>query len=293
MTISESEKILLEKYIRLAIEEDQTDPAGKIPTGDHSALSSIGANKEGKAKLLVKSEGILAGVELAKMICDAFGSDLVLEQLMEDGTAMKTGDIAFFITGKERSILGAERIILNCMQRMSGIATLTNSYSKLIAGTNARLLDTRKTTPNFRVFEKWAVRIGGGHNHRFGLYDMIMLKDNHIDYCGSVAKALLTAKKYQEANNLNLKVEIETRNLYDVKDALETGFCDRIMLDNFSVENTYKAVELVSGKVETESSGGINKETIRSYAETGVDFISVGALTHSSVSLDLSLKAVI
>jgi nicotinate-nucleotide pyrophosphorylase (carboxylating) len=293
MTISESEKILLEKYIRLAIEEDQTDPAGKIPTGDHSALSSIGANKEGKAKLLVKSEGILAGVELAKMICDAFGSDLVLEQLMEDGTAMKTGDIAFFITGKERSILGAERIILNCMQRMSGIATLTNSYSKLIAGTNARLLDTRKTTPNFRVFEKWAVRIGGGHNHRFGLYDMIMLKDNHIDYCGGVAKALLTAKNYQEANKLNLKVEIETRNLYDVKDALETGFCDRIMFDNFSVENTYKAVELVSGKVETESSGGINKETIRSYAETGVDFISVGALTHSSVSLDLSLKAVI
>ncbi len=293
MTISESEKILLEKYIRLAIEEDQTDPAGKIPTGDHSALSSIGANKEGKAKLLVKSEGILAGVDLAKIICDAFGGDLILEQLMEDGAAMKTGDIAFFITGKERSILGAERIILNCMQRMSGIATLTNSYSKLIAGTNARLLDTRKTTPNFRVFEKWAVRIGGGHNHRFGLYDMIMLKDNHIDYCGGVAKALLTAKNYQEANKLNLKVEIETRNLYDVKDALETGFCDRIMFDNFSVENTYKAVELVSGKVETESSGGINKETIRSYAETGVDFISVGALTHSSVSLDLSLKAVI
>ena len=293
MIISKSEQRLLNKYIRLAIEEDQADPLGIIPVGDHSARASIDSSKQGKAKLLVKSDGILAGVELAKMICAHFGGDIQIEQLMHDGDIMKKGDVAFFLSGKERALLGAERIILNCMQRMSGIATITKSYSDLIQGTNARLLDTRKTTPNFRVFEKWAVRIGGGHNHRFGLYDMIMLKDNHIDYCGGVAKALLAAKKYQDENKLNLRVEIETRNLDDIKEALETGCCDRIMFDNFSVDQTYDAVKLVSGKVEAESSGGINKETIRAYAETGVDFISVGALTHSYHSLDLSLKAVV
>jgi len=293
MIIAEREQILLDKYIKLAIAEDQSDPLGVILSGDHSALSSIDKSKTGKAKLLVKSDGILAGVELAKMICEAYDGDLKMEQLMNDGDAMKTGDIAFYISGQERAILGAERIILNCMQRMSGIASITHFYTNLIKGTNAKLLDTRKTTPNFRVFEKWAVRIGGGHNHRFGLYDMIMLKDNHIDYCGGIAKALQAANAYQQQHNLHLKVEIETRNLEDVKEVLEAGYCDRIMFDNFSVDQTSEAVKLVAGKLETESSGGINKETIRAYAETGVDFISVGALTHSYHSLDLSLKAVV
>lgn len=289
--LNERDKILVEKYIRLALEEDSTDPTGTILSGDHSSLSAVPAEKTGRAKLLVKSNGILAGVELAKIICEIVDTDLRVEFLMKDGDKMKVGDIAFYVSGNDRSILTAERIILNCMQRMSGIATLTSQYVKAVAGTNAKVLDTRKTTPNFRVFEKWAVRIGGGYNHRFGLYDMIMLKDNHVDYNGSIEKAILATKSYKEKHNLSIPVEVEARTISDVEEILKTGFVERVMFDNFSVENTAKAVALVIGKIETESSGGINLQTIRAYAETGVDFISVGALTHSSISLDLSLKA--
>ncbi|MBL7799796.1 MAG: carboxylating nicotinate-nucleotide diphosphorylase [Chitinophagales bacterium] len=292
MSLSVAERLLVDKYILLALEEDACDPTGKILVGDHSTLSSIPAEKAGSAKLLVKADGVLAGVELAEIICGLVDKDIRFEQKMNDGDSMKKGDIAFFLHGRDRSILTAERIILNCMQRMSGIATTTKQYVDLIAGTKAKVLDTRKTTPNFRVFEKWAVRIGDGHNHRFGLYDMIMLKDNHIDFCGGIKKAILAVKSYQEENGLQLPVEVETRSLQDIQEVLETGFATRIMFDNFSVENTYKAVELVSGQFETESSGGINLSTIKGYAETGVDFISVGALTHSSISLDLSLKAI-
>lgn len=292
MSLSAAERLLVDKYILLALEEDACDPTGKILVGDHSTLSSIPAEKAGSAKLLVKADGVLAGVELAEIICGLVDKDIRFEQKMNDGDSMKKGDIAFLLHGRDRSILTAERIILNCMQRMSGIATTTKQYVDLIAGTKAKVLDTRKTTPNFRVFEKWAVRIGGGHNHRFGLYDMIMLKDNHIDFCGGIKKAILAVKSYQEENGLHLPVEVETRSLQDIQEVLETGFATRIMFDNFTVENTYKAVELVNGKFETESSGGINLSTIKGYAETGVDFISVGALTHSSISLDLSLKAI-
>jgi len=292
MSLSVAERLLVDKYILLALEEDACDPTGKILVGDHSTLASIPAEKAGSAKLLVKADGVLAGVELAEIICGLVDKDIRFEQKMNDGDSMKKGDIAFFLHGRDRSILTAERIILNCMQRMSGIATTTKQYVDLIAGTKAKVLDTRKTTPNFRVFEKMAVRIGGGHNHRFGLYDMIMLKDNHIDFCGGIKKAILAVKNYQEENGLHLPVEVETRSLQDIQEVLETGFATRIMFDNFSVDNTYKAVELVNGKFETESSGGINLSTIKGYAETGVDFISVGALTHSSISLDLSLKAI-
>ena len=289
---SERELNLIENYIKLAIAEDQQDPLNIIPKGDHSALSCISPNKVGKAKLLVKSNGILAGVELAKIIAQHIDPQLSIETLMSDGNSMKHGDIAFYLYGPEISILGAERIILNCMQRMSGIATLTNVYAKAIAHTAAKILDTRKTTPNFRTFEKWAVRIGGGANHRFGLYDMIMLKDNHIDFCGGIKKAIMATKAYQQKLGTNLRVEVEARNLNDVEIILQTGHCDRVMFDNFSVENTKLAVALVNKKIKTESSGGITLDTIKEYAETGVDFISVGALTHSYQSLDLSLKAV-
>lgn len=292
MSLSAAERLLVDKYLLLALEEDACDPTGKILVGDHSTLSSIPAEKSGSAKLLVKADGVLAGVELAEIICGLVDKDIRFEQKMNDGDSMKKGDIAFLLHGRDRSILTAERIILNCMQRMSGIATTTKQYVDLIAGTKAKVLDTRKTTPNFRVFEKMAVRIGGGHNHRFGLYDMIMLKDNHIDFCGGIKKAILAVKSYQEENGLQLPVEVETRSLLDIQEVIDTGFATRIMFDNFSVENTYKAVELVNGKFETESSGGINLSTIKGYAETGVDFISVGALTHSSISLDLSLKAI-
>jgi nicotinate-nucleotide pyrophosphorylase (carboxylating) len=292
MSLSAAERLLVDKYILLALEEDACDPTGKILVGDHSTLSSIPAEKAGSAKLLVKADGVLAGVELAKIICGLVDKDIRFEQKMNDGDSMKKGDIAFFLHGRDRSILTAERIILNCMQRMSGIATTTKQYVDLIAGTKAKVLDTRKTTPNFRVFEKMAVRIGGGHNHRFGLYDMIMLKDNHIDFCGGIKKAILAVKSYQEENGLQLPVEVETRSLQDIQEVIDTGFATRIMFDNFTVENTHKAVELVNGQFETESSGGINLSTIKGYAETGVDFISVGALTHSSISLDLSLKAI-
>lgn len=281
----------IEKFIDETLAEDIVDANGIIITGDHSSLACIQENKKGAAQLLCKAEGVLAGVELAEIICKRVDGALRFEKMLQDGTAIKKGDIAFKIYGETKSILRAERIILNFMQRMSGIATHTSKFVRAIEGTNARILDTRKTTPNFRYFEKWAVRIGGGHNHRFGLYDMIMLKDNHIDFCGGITKAIAAVEDYQQKNKLNLSVEIETRNLKDVEEVLKAGNVTRIMFDNFTPEIMKQAVQLVNHKFETEASGGITLDTVRSFAETGVDFISVGALTHSSPSLDLSLKA--
>jgi nicotinate-nucleotide pyrophosphorylase (carboxylating) len=241
--------------------------------------------------LLCKADGILAGIELAELICKRVDTGLKFEKILSDATHIRKGDIAFKIHGEVKSILRAERLILNFMQRMSGIATHTSKFVEKVKGTNAKILDTRKTTPNLRYFEKWAVRIGGGHNHRFGLYDMIMLKDNHIDFCGGIEKAILAVKDYQQKNKLNLPVEIETRDINDVEEVLRVGNVTRIMFDNFTPEKMKHAVHLVNKKYETEASGGITLDTVRSFAETGVNFISVGALTHSSVALDLSLKA--
>lgn len=274
----------IERLVDLAIEED-------IGDGDHSALSSIPADAMGRAKLLVKDDGILAGVELALFIFNKIDPQLKVEVKLQDGAVITKGDIAFYVSGAERSILQAERLVLNFMQRMSGIATTTNRLVKLIEGTNCKLLDTRKTTPGLRIIEKWAVKIGGGHNHRVGLYDMIMLKDNHIDFCGGIEKAIDSANFYLQKTGRNLPIEIETRNINDVARVIAKGNVQRIMLDNFSVEDVKAAVVLINKRYETEASGGITEATLRSYAETGVDFISVGALTHSVKSLDLSLKA--
>jgi nicotinate-nucleotide pyrophosphorylase (carboxylating) len=289
---SNSHLIEIERLIDLAIAEDITDPSGAIPTGDHSTLACLPAGRQGSAKLLVKSDGILSGVAVADMVCRRVDPELRMEVFMADGAAMRRGDVAFHLHGVERSILQAERLILNFMQRMSGIATLTHLYVDAIAGTRTRVLDTRKTTPGLRAVEKWAVRTGGGHNHRFGLYDMIMLKDNHIDFCGGIRPAILAVKQYQEVQGLNLQVEIETRTLADIREVLETGHVDRIMLDNFTVEQVAEGLAMVGGRFETEVSGGITLDTIRAYAEAGPDYISVGALTHSSLSLDLSLKKI-
>jgi nicotinate-nucleotide pyrophosphorylase (carboxylating) len=277
MTISE--------LIELAIQED-------IGDGDHSALSCIPEDAAGKGKLLVKEDGILAGIEIAKEVFRQVDDRISIEVLMKDGDAMKVGDIAFYVSGPSRSLLSAERLALNLMQRMSGIATLTKQYVDACVGTKARILDTRKTTPNFRVFEKMAVTIGGGLNHRMGLYDMIMIKDNHIDFAGSIEGALNRVEAYLKANNKDLKVEIEARNLTEVEEILRVSKGHRIMLDNFNYEDTKTAVKLIGDKYETESSGGINLNTVGEYAKCGVDFISVGALTHSYVGVDLSLKAV-
>jgi nicotinate-nucleotide pyrophosphorylase (carboxylating) len=282
----------IDALIDLAITEDITDPLGIIPSGDHSALACFPKGKPAKAKLLCKADGILAGIDVAELVAHKIDPRLRFEIFIYDGAHISNGDVAFHLHGEERSILQAERLILNFMQRMSGIATNTARYVKAVEGTNTKVLDTRKTTPGLRAFEKWAVKIGGGHNHRAGLYDMIMLKDNHIDFCGGIRQAILATKKYREEKGLDLKVEVETRNLDDIKIALDTGFIDRIMFDNFSVENAYKGVELVANRYETEVSGGITPDTIRSYAQAGPDFISVGALTHSSLSLDLSLKSI-
>ncbi|MFN8288095.1 MAG: carboxylating nicotinate-nucleotide diphosphorylase [Chitinophagales bacterium] len=279
------------RVIDEALKEDIVDFAGVIPTGDHTSLACIPYAKEGRAQLLCKAEGILAGVELAEVVLEKVDATLKFEKLLSDGHRIKKGDIAFKVYGEVKSILRAERVLLNFMQRMSGIATSTSKFVDLVEGTKARILDTRKTTPVLRHFEKWAVRIGGGHNHRFGLFDMIMIKDNHIDFCGGVEQAIEAVKKYQQANGLNLRVEIEARNLDDVKTVLRCGNVDRVMFDNFTPELMKEAVQLVNGQMETEASGGINLQTVRTYAETGVDFISVGALTHSYNSLDLSLKA--
>ena len=262
-----------------------------IGPGDFSSLACIPADAMGKAKLLVKDEGIIAGVEFAKMVFAEVDANLVVDTFINDGEKVKYGDVVFHVCGSSQSILRAERLVLNSMQRMSAIATKTNHFAKLLEGTKTKILDTRKTTPGFRACEKWAVKIGGGENHRFALYDMIMLKDNHIDFCGGITKAIKKVHAYLQEQQLDLRIEVETRNLDHVKEALECGGIHRIMLDNFTPELVREAVVLINKRFETEASGGITLETIRSFAETGVDFISVGALTHSVKSLDLSLKA--
>jgi len=273
------------EFITAAFEED-------IREGDHTSLSTIPEGQNGKAILWAKADGIVAGVELAQMIFWYFDATLDVTVFIQDGAAIKSGDKILEVQGAERNILSCERLVLNCMQRMSGIATLTKKYVDAVAGTNTKILDTRKTTPLFRAAEKWAVKIGGGENHRFGLYDMILIKDNHVDYSGGIKPAIEKANFYLKENNLNIPIEIETRNLDEVKQVLTSGNVNRIMLDNFTPELIGEALQLIDKKFETEVSGGITLETIRAYAETGVDFISVGALTHSYTSLDLSLKAV-
>ncbi len=275
----------IQQFIESAIKED-------IGEGDHSALSTIPSDVQNKARLIIKDDGILAGVELAKEIFHYVDSKLKIELFIGDGENVKKGDIAFEVSGSVRSILSSERLVLNCMQRMSAIATKTKYLADLISHTNAKLLDTRKTTPNFRLAEKWAVKIGGAMNHRFALYDMIMIKDNHVDFAGGIEKAILAANDYLEKNNLNLEIEIETRSLNEVVEVLAVGKVDRIMLDNMSNNDMKKAVEMIAGRFETEASGGITEETIVGVAETGVDYISVGAITHSYKSLDMSLKAI-
>lgn len=274
----------LKKFIASALEED-------IGDGDHSTRASILSTERRNARLIVKGKGILAGVSLAMKIFHFYDKDLSIEAYLEDGATVDHGDIGFVVSGSARSILTTERLVLNCMQRMSGIATKTNQLAKLLLGTGATILDTRKTTPNFRLLEKWAVYIGGGGNHRIGLFDMIMLKDNHIDMAGGIEQAIIRTKDYLRARNMNLKIEIETRNLEEVKKVLDVGGIDIIMLDNMGLQEMTEAVSLIAGKYKTEASGNITEETIRQVAECGVDFISVGALTHSVKSLDLSLKA--
>jgi nicotinate-nucleotide pyrophosphorylase (carboxylating) len=273
----------LKQFIATALAEDVGD-------GDHSSIASIAETATGKARLLVKDDGILAGVALAAEIFKQYDEKLELQVSIQDGTPVKRGDIAFTVSGPTRSILTTERLVLNCMQRMSGIATTTNRLVKLVEGTRAQLLDTRKTTPNFRLLEKWAVLLGGGQNHRIGLFDMIMLKDNHIDGAGGIEQAINRTKEYLRTSKKDLKVEIETRNLDEVREVLRVGGVDVIMLDNMSLSDMKAAVALINGLCKTEASGGITEETIRQVAECGVDYISVGALTHSVKSLDLSLK---
>ncbi len=278
-----------EKYLNSLIERAYNEDIGN---GDHSSLCCIDTRKQGKAKLLVKQKGIIAGVEVAKSVATYFSDKLKINVFINDGTFVNPGDIVFEVYGPQLDILKAERTILNFMQRMSGIATETNKYVKLLDGLKTKILDTRKTTPGLRLIEKEAVKIGGGNNHRIGLYDMIMLKDNHIDYAGGIEKSILLANQYIKKHNLNIDIEIETRSLEDVKEVIKIGGVQRIMLDNFSIEDTIKAVDLIDGRFETESSGGINYNTIRKYAECGVDYVSVGAITHQIKSLDLSLKAI-
>jgi len=279
------ENKILRDFILRSLSEDLGD-------GDHSSLACIPKDATGKAKLLIKEKGLLAGIRVAEVLFNTIDKDLKFELLLEEGVMVFPGDIAFYIDGRQQSILRAERLVLNIMQRMSGIATSTHEYVSKLDGLKTRILDTRKTSPGLRFLEKEAVRIGGGLNHRMGLFDMIMLKDNHIDYAGGIEKAILKTSEYQKKNNLKLKVEIEARNLVDVRTILSTGGIDRIMLDNFSIKDTLSAVDEIAGSYETESSGGISLSTIRSYAECGVDFISVGALTHHIKSLDMSLKAI-
>jgi nicotinate-nucleotide pyrophosphorylase (carboxylating) len=275
----------IDELIEIAIKED-------IGDGDHTSLACIPDNAIGKAHLLVKEDGVIAGIELAERIFKRIAPALTFSKFLNDGDLIKKGDIAFIIEGNRQSILQAERLVLNFMQRMSGIATSTAYYVSLVDGLNTKILDTRKTTPGLREIEKWAVKIGGGENHRIGLYDMIMIKDNHIDYAGGIEKAIITTVNYLKTNNKNLKIEIEARDLDELHQILKIGMIDRIMLDNFSFDDLRTAVELINGKYETEASGGITDKTIRNYAECGVDYISVGALTHQIKSLDLSLKAI-
>lgn len=274
----------VEELIELSIKED-------IGDGDHSSLSSVPASLRGRMKLLVKESGIIAGIEVAKMVFNRLDATVSFEQLIEDGKVVKSGDIAFYVEGDMITLLQSERIILNIMQRMSGIATQTAVYVKELWGLKTRILDTRKTNPGMRVLDKIAVKTGGGENHRMGLFDMIMLKDNHIDFAGGIKNAVNGAKEYIKKNRKDLKIEVETRSFDDIKQCLELGV-DRIMLDNFSIDNTKIAVELIGGACEVESSGGITLKTLRAYALCGVDYISVGALTHQIHSIDMSLKSV-
>lgn len=273
----------IHEFIQRALAED-------LGEGDHSTLGAVPTKKISKARLLIKDDGIIAGLEMAEKIFHEVNPSLIITFFKHDGEAIKKGEIAFTVEGAAQSILSAERLVLNCMQRMSGIATYTHRLCKLIEGTNAQLMDTRKTTPNFRLMEKWAVAIGGGKNHRFALYDMVMLKDNHVDMAGGIRTAIENTKKYLSEKHKELKIEIETRNLQEVEEVLRVGGVDVIMLDNMSIDDTKKAVQLIGGKYKTEASGGITESTLRSVAECGVDYISVGALTHSVKSLDLSLK---
>lgn len=268
-----------------AIREDVGD-------GDHSSLACIPATAQGKAKLLVKDKGIIAGVEFAKQVFAYVDKNMKVEVLIEDGSPVKYGDIVFYVEGASQSILKAERLVLNAMQRMSAIATKTKVFVDLLEGTKTKILDTRKTTPGIRALEKWAVKIGGGENHRFALYDMIMLKDNHIDFSGGITKAITQTKQYLKEQNKDLKIIVEARNMEEIKEILQNDGVYRILIDNFNFEDTRKAVQLIGDKCMTESSGGINEQTARLYAECGVDFISSGALTHSVYNMDLSLKAV-
>lgn len=275
----------IDLIIANAIREDVGD-------GDHSSLACIPENARGKAKLLVKDEGIIAGIEFAQKVFDYVDSKMQVEVLLTDGTPVKYGDIAFYVEGSSQNILKAERLVLNAMQRMSAIATKTNQFVTLLEGTQTKILDTRKTTPGIRALEKWAVKIGGGENHRFALYDMIMLKDNHIDFAGGITKAIQKTQQYLTDTNRDLKIIVEARNLEEVEEILQSEGVYRILLDNFDYADTRKAVEMIGNRCLTESSGGINENTVRKYAECGVDYISSGALTHSVHNMDLSLKAV-
>lgn len=275
---------LIDELIRLAFAED-------IGDGDHTTLCCIPATEMGRSKLLIKEAGILAGVEIAKKVFQAFDPELKMTVYMNDGAEVKPGDVAFIVEGKVQSLLQTERLMLNIMQRMSGIATMTHRYVALLEGLHTRVLDTRKTTPGMRLLEKQAVKIGGGVNHRIGLFDMILLKDNHVDFAGGIENAITRCHEYLKEKGKNLKIEIEVRNLDELREVMRVGGVDRVMFDNFTPELTREAVALIDGRFETESSGGITFETIRSYAEAGVDFVSVGALTHSVKGLDMSFKA--
>lgn len=279
-----TEKELVDKLIDLSFAED-------IGDGDHTTLCCIPEEARGKSRMIIKEEGILAGVKIAEEVFNRFDSTLKVEILINDGTKVKPGDVAMVVEGSVRSLLQTERLMLNIVQRMSGIATITHKYMELLKGTKAKVLDTRKTTPGMRILEKMAVKIGGGENHRIGLFDMILLKDNHVDFAGGISNAIDSCHEYLEAKSKDLKIEIEVRSIDELNQVLEHGGVNRIMLDNFSVESTRMAVDLIGGKYEIESSGGITLDTIRSYAECGVDYISVGALTHSVKSLDISFKA--
>lgn len=275
----------LSYIISNAIREDVGD-------GDHSSLACIPYDAVGEAKLLVKDKGIIAGVEFARQVFDFVDSTLEIEVLIPDGEKVKYGDVAFYVSGLSQSILKAERLVLNAMQRMSAIATKTNQFVKVLEGTKTKVLDTRKTTPGIRALEKWAVKIGGGENHRFALYDMIMLKDNHIDFSGGITKAIQATQTYLKENRLHLNIIVEARSFKEIEEILKNEGVHRILIDNFNIEDTKKAVEMIAGKCQTESSGGITLETARAYADCGVDFVSTGAITHSVYNMDLSLKAV-
>ncbi len=282
-------KAQFDKEIQLIISNAIREDVGD---GDHSSLACIPKEAMGKAKLLVKDEGVIAGVEFAKAVFNYVDAEMTVKTLIQDGTEVQHGDIVFYVEGASQSILKAERLVLNAMQRMSAIATKTRHFVNLLEGTGTQILDTRKTTPGIRALEKWAVKIGGGENHRFALYDMIMLKDNHIDFAGGITKAIDQTKNYLKATNRDLKIIVEARNLTEIEEILQSDGVYRILIDNFNYEDTKKAVQLIGDKCLTESSGGINENTVRHYAECGVDYISSGALTHSVYNMDLSLKAV-